>query len=763
MTPMARRRLRGRRAHALPAIILFVFASFATLGIAATAGLVANAAAYVDEIPDNVDLESYMDSRPSQVLDRDGNVIGEFKIQNRQTVTKDEISDYVLKGVVDTEDVRFYQHKGFDIVGIGRAVLANLSGRSEGASTLTQQLVRNTILSDEQFDKTMSRKVKEVFLAVEIEQRFSKDEILTMYLNTVYYGQGAYGIESASQTYFGKSAKDLTLPEAALLAGLPNAPSSYDPTKAPDLAVQRRNIVLDRMLTAGDITQQEHNDAQAAPLELNFHEQQINESGALKYPWFVDYVRERLLQTYSADLVYKGGLTVQTTLDPKAQDAAETAVNDTLSKVGNDQIQAALVVLKPDTGEILAMVGGREHTQAGQYNAAVQAQRQPGSSFKAITLTAAVENGMNPDVLVDASSPKQVTPTWKVQNYGNHNYGTISLARATEVSSNTAYAQVALAIGADKVAEMGNRLGITTKLPSNPSLTLGTTGVSPMEMAEVYATLANGGVHNDAYGISEVTSHDGKQLYKASSNPQRVISKEVASAVTGVLEGVVANGTAKGFGLSTQPTAGKTGTTEDVRDLWFCGYTPQMATAIWTGYSQEQTMKIGRRDAQTTDLPLPIFKEMASTYLKGVPTGSFDLSDDDPDYKENEEWGWADKDNKDQADAEAAAQAAQEEAQRLADEQAARDAANEAANQAAKDSTTSKNQNKGSSEMDTQGGSTYNKNTGGSGSKPSGGNTNTSSGETAGGNTNSGGSSGESGTDKGETGGETDGGSVPTQ
>ena len=294
-------------------------------GIAASVSATYSLAmSWLKDLPDYSDSDAYLLAEPTQVLDADGNVIAQFYMENRTPITKEQCSQYVLWATVDTEDERFYEHNGVDIRGILRAVVAQLSGGSEGASTITQQLVRNTVLSDEQFEQTLSRKVREAYIATQLEQMYSKDDILMMYLNSIYYGAGCYGIEAAAQTYFGKSCADLTIAEAATLAGLPQSPSYYNPLANPESAIERRNVVLAHLLDKGHITQQEYDDAVASDLVLNYTPPE--KSGAYAYPYFVDYVKSTLSTQFSTDVIFKGGLTVKTTISPKYQTAAENAV-----------------------------------------------------------------------------------------------------------------------------------------------------------------------------------------------------------------------------------------------------------------------------------------------------------------------------------------------------------------------------------------------------------------------------------------------------
>ena len=357
MGPRQRQRRFRAKTHIAPIIIGSFFGFMLLAGVAFGVGMIGVVDTWLQDLPDYTDTDLYLSSEPTTILDADGNKIASFYTQNRTTVSLDQISQYVVDGTVATEDERYYEHGGFDPVGILRAVAVQLTGGSEGASTITQQLVRNTILSDEQFDVTLERKVREIYLAVKMEEIYSKDEILNMYLNVINYGHGAYGIEAASNVYFSKSAKDLTLAEAALLVGLPNAPSQYDPTVNPDYALSRRNTVLDRMLSNGYITQEEHDAAQAEPIVLNLSETSGTGVDIYNYPYFVDYVRNLLSNEFDYNQIFSGGLTVQTTIKPDVQAAAEAAVIDQLDAVGVENLQAGMTVIDNKTGAIVGMVG----------------------------------------------------------------------------------------------------------------------------------------------------------------------------------------------------------------------------------------------------------------------------------------------------------------------------------------------------------------------------------------------------------------------
>ena len=462
-------RTRRARAHSKTHFAGFglagVFGFLALLIVTLALSLSGVVSTWLEDLPDYTSADAFLVAEPTRVYDADGNEIVAYYLQNRRSVTLDQISDYVKQGTIDTEDARFRQHNGIDVEGIMRAVVVQLTGGSEGGSTITQQLVRNTVLSDEQFENSLRRKVREAYIAIQMEKTYTKDQILNMYLNTIYYGNGAYGIEAASITYFNKHASDLTLNEAATLIGIPNSPTAFDPFTNYEDSKWRRNIVLDRMCTAGTITQEECDATKAEEIPLNPGELTDSES---KYPFFTDYVRDLLLQDFSFDTIQQGGLKVYTTIEPDKQEAADKAAAAQVEDMGDDEVGAAVVSIDNTNGHIVAMVGGQNYgydADKGQSSVNLAlAQRQAGSSFKTFTLIAAMREGMSPTVKLNCSSPMQVTPSWNPHNYGNNQYGIISFARATELSSNTAYAQVIVAIGVDKLQETAQLMGIDTPL-----------------------------------------------------------------------------------------------------------------------------------------------------------------------------------------------------------------------------------------------------------------------------------------------------------
>lgn len=592
------------------------------LGLLTASGF---AFAWLQDLPEYEDASLYNSTHKTEIYATDRTtLLAELYIENRQPVSWDDIAQYVKDGSVATEDERFYHHGGFDPIGIARAAFVSLSGKGkEGASTITQQFVRNTVLLDEMHDITLKRKLREIFIATKLEEKFSKDEILLMYLNTINYGSGAYGIEAAAQTYFSKSAKDLNLVEAATLVGIPQSPTANNPLEFPEASQERRNLVLSRMLKNGYITQEEYDQAVNTPLADTLKPKPADtRNGLYKYPYFTSYVRKILLEKYDKNQVFKGGLKVYTSIDPATQDAALAAAQKKEKSIPAD-LEVALTAIDPSTGFIRAMVGGRDYYK-DEYNLATQAQRQAGSSFKTFTLVAALEDGMSPKTRIDCSSPVTIDG-WRVENYNGANYGTRTLEGAFAISSNTAFARLVTYLTPERVIETAKRMGIETSLESVPSLTLGTQNVTTKEMAQAFATIANGGIARTASAIEEIVDLKGRTIYRADTKGVRALSPEVAYAASKVMEGVITHGTGRAAALKNgQVVAGKTGTTENWRDSYFCGITPQMSVAIWLGARQERTMP-------TYISATSVFSDFMNKVLEGKPKVDF-KKEADPKY-----------------------------------------------------------------------------------------------------------------------------------
>ena len=530
----------------------------------------------------------------SFVYAADGSLLGAIPAErNRQPVRLGRMSRWVPAATIAIEDRRFYGHGGLDPTGIARAVWADVREGSfaQGGSTITQQLVRNLYISRE---RTVTRKLKEACLAVKLNHDWSKQKILRTYLNQVYYGSLAYGIEAAAQTYFSKHAGSLNLPESALLAGLIKAPSAYDPFVAPGTALARRREVLDAMLAERKITAAEHDWAVKRPLAL--HPGRLYTT--VREPYFFGYVRDQLVARYGTAVVRSGGLKVYTTISPRYQRLAEQAIRQTLTE--RTDPAAAVVSIDPASGAIRAMTAVIPGRSNNQFNLLSQARRQPGSTFKTFVLTTAVDKGIDPASTYYVSAPFTYRPTktgscetgewWCVKTYDSSYVGWTSIERATLRSDNTIYAQLTLDVTPAAVAATARRMGVRTPLDVHgafvPALGLGSVAVSPLDMASAYATLAAGGVYSEPLAIRRVVLANGRDDSGSGwGTPirKRVLPVGVAAVVTKILAENVqyGTGTRAGFG---RPAAGKTGTTDNNADAWFVGYVPQLDTAVWVGY-----------------------------------------------------------------------------------------------------------------------------------------------------------------------------------
>lgn len=534
-------------------------------------------------LPNIQDPGMFRVAQPTKIYSADNRLLANFFLENREVRPLSQISTDLIHAQVAVEDERFYQHKGVDTQGLVRAAVINLLSGStkEGASTITQQYIRNTILSNERYEISIKRKIREMVLASELEKMFTKDQILEKYLNTVYFGDGAYGAEAAARTYFGKAANQLTLAEAALLAGLPQSPLRLNPYYNPAGAKARQRWVLGRMVANHYITQDQADEADKQPL---VYKKSIDPNqGIYDCGYFVSYIRKQLLTQYPDSLVFKGGLKVYTTIDTRLQRDAERAVRSVLSRPNDPD--AALVSIDPSDGYIKAMYGGRNYA-VSHYNAATQGRRQPGSSFKMFVLVTALEKGIPPRRPIDSSSPAIIPshPPWKVSNSEGSGRGYITITQATKFSVNAVFARLIWEIGARDVARTAQRMGITSFIPAFPSIALGSAPVSPLDMASAYGTLAANGIHQKPTGIIKILDVDNNVIYEHKPAGVRVLTPNIAWAATQQLMGVVGGGTGTRARLSGREVAGKTGTAQNYQDAWFCGYTPQLSTAVWMGY-----------------------------------------------------------------------------------------------------------------------------------------------------------------------------------
>ena len=616
------------------------------LAIFASAGVVFGVVQWLRK--DLVSPQTMMAIQPpvkTVVYDARGRVLHEFFNENRSAVPLAKIPRHLVNATIATEDRSFYQHWGVDLWGVARAAMTDLlhRRRAQGGSTITQQLARNRFLTHE---RTWSRKLKETALAIEIERHYTKDEILQLYFNQIYFGEGAYGVEAASKTFFGKPLRELTLPECALIAGVPANPSHYSPRRRPTAAKARRAKVLRNMLTTGAITQVEFDNAMSAPLGVT-PVRYSNDNA----PYFVEMVRLHLDEKYGSNAVYEGGLKVYTTLDADLQQIAERALEkhvasleaDLKSKstlatysppaAGTDAqrtssatpyLQAAIVAIDPRTGYLRALVGGRNWNHSN-FNRATQAMRQPGSAFKPFVYTAAMDNGFHPtDVIVDepVSFPGAAGELYQPQNYDQRFRGAVTLRYALQQSINIPAIKLLRKVGTSLVASYARRMGIRSPVGQNLSLALGSSEVTLIELTTAYGVFANRGIRNDPLFVLKVEDKSGNVLEKNSPRPVEVLSEETASVMTSMLRSVMDHGTgygarARGF---TLPAAGKTGTMDEYRDAWFVGYIPSLVCGVWVGHDEKKVIGPGMTGTRAA---LPIWTNILIGATRGRPVEDF--------------------------------------------------------------------------------------------------------------------------------------------
>ena len=538
-------------------------------------------AVFARDLPDTSTLYN-VDRQPSiTYLDRNGALIAVRGTQQAPPADLEALPDYVPAAFIAIEDRRFYFHPGFDPIGMSRAMAANMrAGRVvQGGSTLTQQLAKNLFLSP---DQNMKRKVQELMLAVWLEMKFSKKEILALYLNRVYFGAGAYGIEAASQRYFDKSAKQLTVGEAALLAGLLKAPSRYSPVSESERAATRATVVLNEMVDAGVITPEQRAAAVTEPVRVS--RTLATQHAQYFIDWLDKQIRE-LVGEPTEDMI------VETTLDLTLQTQAERVVRRILDRDRSRGVQQAALVALDGEGRVRAMIGGASYADS-QFNRATDARRQAGSAFKPFVYLTALETGYTPETMVN-DAPIRIG-NWSPSNYSDSFAGEMTMAQAVAQSTNTIAAGMADQIGRDNVARTARRLGITSRIGLEPAMALGAVEVSPLEMAQAYDAFANGGKRVTAFGISRIRSPEGRVIYQRASReagPVQAISNPYLYYQNQMLRGVMTSGTGRAAAIAGRDIAGKTGTTSDYKDAWFVGYTGGFVTAVWVGKDDNTAMR----------------------------------------------------------------------------------------------------------------------------------------------------------------------------
>lgn len=590
------------------------------LGSSVAAGGLVGLAVSFRNLPDVRVLRNYTPSETSYVYDVKGTLLDSVHGEaNREVVGYDEISPNIKRAVLAIEDSYFYTHKGINPAGIGRAALANLGAGEtvQGGSTITMQLVKNLFLSPE---RTVSRKLVEIVLAMRIEQIFKKDEIFELYLNQVYWGHNTYGVETAAQSYFDKSAKDLTLAESAMMAGLIQAPESFSPFIDYQTAKKRQRIVLQRMRDLNWITPAEQAQAKAQPIHLGH----ITSFRSSQAPYVTDAVMQELTEQFGAEAMAKGGMRIQTTIDMNLQKIAEETVADSYYRdfgSGAYADEMALVAIDPRTHFVKALVGGVNY-KTSQYNRAVQSRRQPGSAFKPFVYYAAFASGkFTPNSIIDdgpvtyPDGDRYYSP----RNYDGSFAGSIPLRKALEMSRNVPAIKLGQAVGINRIVEIARTLGIKSPIDPVISLPLGSVDLTPMELAGAYATFANYGWQSDTTLIMQVTDSNGNVVLDNTPKPQLVLDPWASAALTDVLQGVISQGTATNAQIG-RPAAGKTGTTDSQKDVWFVGYVPQLATAVWVGNDDNRPLGQG---ATGGGYAAPVWRSFMIQALRNEPVENF--------------------------------------------------------------------------------------------------------------------------------------------
>ena len=610
---------------------LLVVVLVSGLGVAASAVWVLTI--LPGSLPSVTQLETFDASEGTKVYDDNDELITEFHVERRIFVPLTQIPKTLRDAIIATEDARFYSHHGVDPTGIARAVYQNFRrGRIvEGGSTITQQLAKVLFLTP---DKSLERKLKEAVLALELERRYSKDRILEMYLNQIYFGHGAFGVEAAARTFYGKGVSELSLPECTLLAGLPKAPTTYSPFEHPEAAKRRRATVLSRMVDVGAIASPLAKKTADSPLGLIPPERRRTTG-----QYYLEYVQQQLEAQYGADLVFKGGLQVYTTLSPVMQVKAERALREGLKALESrrgaaakdgtapppERPEGALLTIEPQTGYIKAMVGGYDFFKS-EFNRAVQARRQPGSAFKAFVYLAALESGQTPASVVD-DSPVEFPAgrngkAWKPDNYDRKFRGPITYQQALEESVNVAAVKVLEKNGVRRTVDLARRLGVESPLGENLSIALGTSDLTLLEITSAYGALANQGSWVRPSAIRYVLDSQRKLLEENTPQAKQVVSPELAYVMTSMLRGTIERGTGAAARALGRPAAAKTGTTNDYSNAWFIGYTPQLATGVWVGYDRPRSLG---KDETGSRVAVPIWTAFMQEALAGTPPEDFPI------------------------------------------------------------------------------------------------------------------------------------------
>lgn len=586
-------------------------------------------------VPSLDELNPSDSAETSKVYALDGTLITEFHAEeNREIVPFEKMSNYIKDAILAVEDKRFYDHQGVDYIRIIGAFIADVKAgnKEQGASTITMQYIRNVYFAPE---KTFMRKINEAVMAIQLEKKYTKDKILEMYLNTIYFGVGTYGVEKASQAYFGISANDLNLQQAALLAALVKAPSIYNPYSDIKKAQDRRNLVLKLMYEQQRIDKEQYLNAISSPVELNKDTQLAEDEQQNQIaPYFIDYVKQQLYEKKFTDYdVFKGGLRIYTTLDIGLQEKAENAIRTVFPQDPGPSY--SLISTDPANGYIYALIGGKDYN-TNKFNIATQGKRQPGSVFKVPVLMTSLNMNLSPNDKYNPNGPITINipsgPDWTVENYGGTNYDTqaMTVVDATINSVNVVYAQLIMKVGAENVEKLCNDMGIED-IGSNPAIALGglEEGITPLDMSKIFSTLAANGYYREPVCILKITDSSGNILYEydpnKNENNKQIMDAPAAYNTTKILERVILEGTGKGANIG-RPAAGKTGTTSDFRDAWFGGYSPELATVVWMGHmeSNKPMEPIEGRNLTGGSYPADIWREFMIAALKDMPIVQFE-------------------------------------------------------------------------------------------------------------------------------------------
>jgi penicillin-binding protein 1A len=617
----AARKKKKKRSLWLP--VTFLLFLLAALPVLVLVGLYLY---FSSDLPRLNSVKDYQPKIVTQVLSESGEVIAEYFIEKRYLISMEEMPPVLIDAFIAAEDERFFEHQGIDMLSIVRALIRNLRSMDivQGGSTITQQVTKSLLLTPE---KSYARKIKEAILAYRIEKSLSKADILTIYLNQIYLGQRSYGVEAAAQTYFNKSAADLNLAESALLAGLPKAPSAYSPIRHMDRARQRQQYVLERMVESGYITKDEATAALDYPLKIV----PPDNKNITVAPYIAEHVRQYLQTTYGNAALYGEGLKVYTSVNLLMQDAAQKAVEAGLKafekrqavKKGEPRVQGALVAMEPRTGKVKALVGGLRFLE-NQFNRATQARRQPGSAFKPIVYAAALDKAYTTSsIIIDAPivfPSRGNQPFWEPKNFDREFEGPVTFRHALSHSRNIITIKILQDIGVGYAIKYARKLGISSPLEPNLTLALGSSGVSLLEITRAYAVFASQGLKAEPLFITRILDRQGTVLEENKPRLSQVISPKTAYLMTSLLQSVVEEGTGRGVRALNRPCAGKTGTTNDMRDAWFIGYTPELIAGTWVGYDIEKPL--GKRETGAVAAS-PIWLRFMQEVLQGTEVQVF--------------------------------------------------------------------------------------------------------------------------------------------